>query len=943
MGIDFERPPAWRRYLRFWGSNAASDVDEELRFHLESRIAELVAEGWSEEDARRATRERFGDFEMIRLRCKELSEQRERSMRRSEWLAQIAQDLRYGWRTMLRAPAFTAVAVLSLAVGIGANTAIFGLLHKVVLEKLPVPDPDRLVQVTVNLPELNGPMTQSFRDEQLDAIRGMRGVTFSNFTGASLRVAAGQDESAYGFDGVAGSFFSVVGVRPVQGRLITSEDDRAAAQVVVISESLWKHFWPAEASAVGKVMRINDHPFTVIGVTPASFHGVVAFGVFNGAIPLTTMRQIRRPDRRDAGAPMSVAIGRLDKDVTAAALSPIMHERLTNCCTALQGNTEGKGLPLKSKGGGQFGKGAGGNPGKGPLVGEAAGGVQRQGGPSAVQRRWRLELTSMSRGMQGKFDVRGQYTALLYSLMGGVLVLLLVACANVGTLLLARAEARQRELAVRYSLGAVRMRLIRQLLTESLQLALLGALLGYFLSRWGLHAFAGRIERGLLSDLMIQQPNRAVLGFTTIVTALSTVLFGVLPARRATRIDVLAQLKEGGHRLGGRRTGMLDRTLIVLQVALALLLVTTSGLLVQTLQNLKNFDAGFNAANLLLVRADFGKNRPMFADMIDDDLILQRIQQLPGVRAAGLATTAPVMGGSIWMSTINVSGYTPVPEENMSAKLNAVTPDYFAAAGIALRAGRVFTAADEAGTEPVAVVSETFVRRFLAGRNPVGVLVEQGDNRLRIIGVVEDARYSNLRNPEMPILYLSSAQKAGTAAEPLVLLVRTAGAPADLAELVQREMLASGQTVVIRNVADMQTAINASLIRERMAAILGTLFGLLALALAALGLYGVIAYQVAGRTTEIGTRMALGARSSRVVWLVLRQSIVLLVIGFMVGVPLALLAARALGTQLFGVRAFDPVTLGWALLVLTVTGMLASLLPARRATRVDPMTALRAS
>ena len=264
----------------------------------------------------------------------------------------------------------------------------------------------------------------------------------------------------------------------------------------------------------------------------------------------------------------------------------------------------------------------------------------------------------------------------------------------------------------------------------------------------------------------------------------------------------------------------------------------------------------------------------MFGDMIDDDLILQRIQHLPGVRAAALTATAPVMGGRIWMSTIDVRGYTPAPEENMTAKVNAVTPDYFAAAGIALRAGRVFGAADEAGTEPVAVVSETFARRFLAGRNPVGAVVDRGADSFRIIGVVEDARYSNLRNPEIPYLYLSSAQKAGTEAEPLVLLVRTAGAPADLAELVQREMLASGQTVVIRNVADMQTAINASLVRERMAAILGTLFGLLALALAALGLYGVIAYQVAGRTTEIGTRMALGARSSRVVWLVLRQSMV---------------------------------------------------------------------
>jgi predicted permease len=441
---------------------------------------------------------------------------------------------------------------------------------------------------------------------------------------------------------------------------------------------------------------------------------------------------------------------------------------------------------------------------------------------------------------------------------------------------------------------------------------------------------------------MIQRPNSTVLVFTTVVTALATVLFGVLPARRATQVDVVAQLKEGGQRLGGRRAGMLDGALIVVQVALALLLVTSSGLLVQTLHNLRNLDAGFDGTHLLLVRADFGKNRPNWSGMTDDDVVLQRMQQLPGVRAAALSATAPVMGGSIWMSTVEVSGYTPAPDEDMSARVNAVSADYFAAAGIALRAGRAFTAADGLATEQVAVVSETFARRFLANRNPLGAVVQQGEAAYRIIGVANDARYANLRQEERPMLYLSSTQRAGDESEPLVLLLRTTGAPNDLADLVQREIRGSGQAVNVRVVTDMQSAIDNSLIRERMAAILGTLFGALALALAALGLYGVIAYQVAGRTMEIGTRMALGARAGLVLWLVLRQSIALLITGFLVGVPLALVAARALGTQLYGVRAFDPITLGGALLVLTITGILASLLPARRATRVEPLTALRA-
>jgi predicted permease len=933
MTIDFERSPAWRRYLRFWGHDAARDVDEELRFHLESRVSELVAEGWDEAAARRAAHERFGDVERIRLCCQELSEQRERTMRRSEWFVEIGQDLRYGWRTMLRAPGFTAVAVLSLAAGIGANTAIFGLLHKVVLERLPFPRPEQLVYVSRVAPALGSTLLQPMSDEQIDAIRGLPGIEFTTLSGTGAAVSVGNERTSFGIDAVEGTFFSVLGARPLQGRLITPEDDRSAAQVVVISQVLWQRYFPGDRAVIGKSIRINEIPFTIVGVTPASYRGVSAFGPFHAAVPYSTLERVRpaRPGGAGRANNVRTVIGRLADDTKAAALEPLLQARLARCCGEQNAEIRAKGPAVGKSAPSPAGQGS------------KAVGAKGDAATSAGRVPPRVLLSDMSRGIAGKIDVRAQYSGLLYALMSGVMVLLLVACANVGTLLLARAETRRRELAVRYSLGAVRMRLIRQLLTESLQIALLGAVLGYFLSRWGLHFLASRMEQGLLTDLVTRKPNAAVLGFTTAVTVLSTILFGALPARRATQIDVVTQLREGGHRLGNRGTGILDRALIVVQVALALLLVTTSGLLVQTFHNLRTVKAGFDPAHLLLVRADFGKDRPYWENTIDDDLTLPHVQRLPGVRSAALVSTSPVFGSAIWLNTIDVNGYAPAPDEDMSARVIAITSDYYTTAGVGLRAGRAFNAADGPGAEAVGAVSATFAQRFLSDRNPLGAVVQMGESSFRVVAVVDDVRYENLREPERPVIYLPSTQFAGAKSEPLVLMIRTAGDPGALADLVQSEIRASGYTVNIRQIAEMQKAMDQSLLRERAAAILGTLFGALALALAALGLYGVIAYQVAGRTTEIGTRMALGARGAGVLWLVLRQSIALLTIGFAVGIPLALMAARALTAQLFGVRFFDPFTLGGALFVLTVAGAVATILPARRATRVDPLTALRAS
>ncbi|HSL68855.1 MAG TPA: ABC transporter permease, partial [Longimicrobiales bacterium] len=409
---------------------------------------------------------------------------------------------------------------------------------------------------------------------------------------------------------------------------------------------------------------------------------------------------------------------------------------------------------------------------------------------------------------------------------------------------------------------------------------------------------------------------------------------------RATRVDVVSQLKEGGNRLGGRRAGALDRALITAQIALALLLVMTGGLLTQTLRNLRHMDAGFDSSQLLLVAVD-ARGTPYERTAIDHlhPAMLDRVRRLPGVRSAALTSTAPVFGGNLWISRVSTPGYVAAPEDDASAIVNPVTTGYFATAGIRLLRGRDFAPGDGANSERLAIVSESFARKFFPQQEALGNVVYVDERTVRVIGVAADARYFDLREPERPLIYTSLLQSSGV--DRFILMARTTGEPNASAELIRQELEAVAPGLSPRRSAAMEDAIADALVRERLGAILGMLFGAIALGLAALGLYGVIAYSVAARTVEIGTRMALGARRGAVLWLVLRQSLVLMAIGVVLGIPLALTAARALGTQLFGVRPFDPLVLSVALLVLGSTGLLASILPARRATQVDPITALR--
>jgi putative ABC transport system permease protein len=917
MPIEFEKTPSWRRYLRFWGSDPAADVDAELSFHLESRVAELMAQGCSESDARRLAGSRFGDLESIRARCQELAAERTRAERWLEWRGDLLQDLRYGWRTLLRAPGFTITAILSLALGIGANTAIFGLMHSVLLARLPVRDPEQLISVMREGPRGIG-VTYSW--QEFTDMAGA-GVALTASTSSGAIIESGGVKSREVIDLVDAKYLELIGVRPIMGRLLSVQDLQSTAPVVVISENLWRNFLNADPGIIGQPITINRTPFTVIGVIDGAFKGLHFPGRFSAAVPMTAAPLMGEADPRNAPRSAVSVWGRRTEGQTLAQAQAMLQQRFLQCCTRTE-ESIGPGKPTT---------------GKAPIG-------RNMGGRPATAGEPRVLVTDLSRGLSSlKLDVRAQYRTALYSLMGGVLVLLLIACANVGTLLLARSTARSRELAIRLSLGAARVRLVRQLLTESLQLALLGASLGFLFAWWGMALLARNLPEQLAPfvDTVKLHPNQAVLGFTVAVTVVCSLLFGVLPALRATRIDLTSPMKESDPRQGGVRTRPIDRFMVGAQVALALLLVTSAGLLVQTLHNLRSLDAGYDRKQLILATADtrtIGNTEsnavPLYPAM------LAKVRAIPGVQTAAMATNAPGYGGRYSVTGVRVPGYEPGPDEDLSTHMIAVTPGFFEASGIALKRGRDFTETDIEGSAPVAVVTEAFARRYFANADPIGAVIDQGNRTMRIIGIAEDVRYMELREPAPPLIFMHVRQ---TGSWPfLIMVARTRGNPELMTNAITSALQAAAPGANVHRALSVRTAENEKLARERLSAALATLFGSLALGLAAIGLYGVMAFYVTRRSAEIGMRMALGASRGNVLWLVLRQTMYMLAGGFLVGVPLTILAGRGVATQLFGVQAFDPITVSIALLVLTITTIIASLLPARRASRIDPIASLRA-
>jgi predicted permease len=641
-------------------------------------------------------------------------------------------------------------------------------------------------------------------------------------------------------------------------------------------------------------------------------------GNFSAAVPITVAPLLGAVDVRSLDRPLLLnVLARLQPGWTTQRATLAFDQVFQTCCAT---------VPLP------------GAP-NGPKSPRAANGV--------VAQLPHVLAIDVSRGLSHpKMDLRGEYRRILFLLMGGVAIVLLIACANVGNLLLARAAARQRELAVRMSMGATRSRVMRQLLTESFELAALGGLVGLGLSRLGLSILSHSLPSiAELVDMVEVRPSATILAFTATTTFACTLLFGVFPALRAARHDIVSPLKEGGRGTGRSRRFGVDRGIVIAQVALALVLVCAATLFVATLRNLKQFDGGYGSTRILLARIETrgtayekGGIMPFYEE------ILNRARVTPGVSRVAMASAVPVFGGRSMRDQIRVPGYEPAPDEDVSSWYAAVTPDYFATTGIGLESGRDFDDRDGATAEKVAIVSQTFARHYFAGRNPIGGSIVLGDGAtatsMRIVGIARDARYADLRSPPTEIYYTPVTQSGGWPF--LVLAVRTSIDPETVAPALRRQIREVAPALRTMGLTSVEASLDDALARERLAAALATLFGSLAVSLAAVGLYGVVAYNVSRRTQEIGVRMALGARPRDVTWLVVRQTLIMTGIGIVIGVPLALVAARAIGAQLYGVGASDPRAMLGAATLLVLVGAAASVVPGGRAARVDPSEALRA-
>jgi predicted permease len=835
-------------------------------------------------------------------------------MNRIRWFDTVRQDLHYAARQLRLNPGFTAVAVLSLGLGAGANTAIFQLLDAVRLRALPVANPQELAYIDFAKASMRSGWfsTRSARltYTQWEQIRSLQ-QSFSGtmaWSASRFNLAAGGEaryaEGVY----VTPDFFRVLGVPPILGRGFTSEDDQpgCGSPSAVVSHAFWQRELAGDPNAPGRTVTLDGRPFRVIGVTPAGFFGVEVGRSYDVAVPLCADALLsengkgRKPGRT---AWWLSAMGRLKPGWTP--------ERATAHLQALSPAIMEASLPPTYR-------------------------------PNDAKKYLANKLAATAGGT-GVSGLRREYETPLWLLLATTGLVLLIACANLANLLLARASVREREIALRQAIGASRGRLIAQLLSESLLLSVLGAALGAVLAQAlsrGLVAFLSTPGRSLFLGLGM---DGRLLGFTAAIAIGTCLLFGLLPALRATRIAPSAAMRSGGRGLSaGRERFSLRRVLVTGQVALSLVLLVGALLFVRSLQKLLSVDPGFRAEGIVAVSLDlrrlqYAKERfPMVYRSL-----LDRLGAQPGVISAAQVLLTPVSGGG-WNEMVRPESSTAAGKESY---FNRVGPGYFRTMGTALVAGRDFDDRDTAGSPKVTIVNEAFAKKFFGDTNPLGrtIRVEgqagKPDPMYQIVGVVRNTKYYELREDFLPVSFLPAAQDDSPGAE-VTYMLRTAAPLGDLFRSVKAAVAEVHPEIAIQFQV-MTAQLQDSLMRDRLMATLAGSFGFLAAVLATLGLYGVIAYMVARRRNEIGVRIALGADRSRVVRLVLREAALLLAAGLGIGTGLALWAGRAASAMLFGLKANDPVTFAGAIGLLAVVALIASYAPARRASRLEPMQALR--
>jgi len=876
------------------------ELDDELRFHFDQQVAENLAAGMTPEHARLAARRAIGGMAQIREEC--------RDARRTAWLTDFVRDFEYALRTLRRTPAFTVTVILTLGLGIGANTAIFSIADAVMLRRLPVREPERLFQVL--RPEFN---TGGYFD--LFSFPNYQEMQEADSSLADLvaeRTAAGPGPVL--MDGstrdtarraeVSGNYFNVLGVGMAVGSGMRPEFDREPGRhpVAVISYSFWQRRFQMDRHVVGRSISIADVPFQIVGVAEPGFFGVQVGAMADVWTPVSMgpLRRLRIPQLTYLRI-----LGRLRAGTDLErALAPLQVQYHRNREADL------KSWPSST--------------------------------PPALAERWlaqRLKIVPAARGIS---PLREQYGEPLEIVMMVVALVLLVACGNVANLFLARAGMRQREMAVRVSLGAGRLRLLRQLLTESLVLASAAAALGLLLARWSLPALVRLLAPADSPVELALHLDFRVLAFTALSAAATAILFGLFPAVRAANVEIHGALKSG-TRLSAGAGGHAGRLMVAGQIALSLVLVAASGLFQRTLFNLNHLDTGFDRRNLIVAGVQFeGSAGNRVLDLAWEDL-RHRVASIPGVESASLSVGTPFTGAY-------GNGALRIPGGRSAAKLApcwfyAISQDYFRTIDSAMVTGRDLEPRDFApGAPAVAVISESVAREYFGKENPVGRKIgnfEQEDGSwTEVVGVARDMKFQNLRAPTPPIVYLPFTM-AWSGAKTLTLEVRVRRDTQSLAPALRRAATAAGAGFSFRDITTETKLIDDSLIRERLLATLGSFFGSLALLLAAIGLYGITAYMVTRRTPEIGIRMALGAARADVLRMVLREALLLVAAGAVAGVGAAYFAGRAVAGLLFGLKPGDPATTLGAIAVLAVTALGATAVPAWRASRTDPMIALR--
>jgi predicted permease len=828
----------------------------------------------------------------------------------------LLSDLNFAFRTFVKSPVFAGVAVLSLALGIGANTAIFTLLDQVLLRQLPVKDPQQLVQLrwqgthygsNTGYAAISYPMYEDFRD---------RNQVFSGvICRYALPLSLGLNGRGERLDGelVSGNYFQVLGVQAALGRLIAPDDDRIpdGHPLAVLSYRFWMERFHGDPAVLGQNLLVNGRQLTVIGVSQAGFDGIEVGYSPKIRIPVA-MKKAMTPGWEEynletrRGRWVNV-FARLKPEVSItqakASLQPLFHSILE--------------MEVREK---EFAH-----------------------ADAYTKQQFLRSTMDVMPGARGRSSLRREAEAPLWVLMAMVGLVLLIACANVANLLMARATGRQKEIAVRLAMGASRLRLMRQLMAESLLLALAGGAAGLLVAAWTDDLLVRLMSAGNSPLELSTMPDLRVLIFALAVSCLTGIVFGLLPALQSTRPDLAGTLKESaGAVIGGHMR--LRKSLVVAQVFLSLLLLIGAGLFVRSLRNLDNLNPGFRTHNVVAFSIDprlngYSRERTY----IFYRQLLDKLRAAPGVESSAFGVVR-VLGNDDWESSIAVEGYEPKPGEDMGPYYNAVSPGYCVTLGLKLLAGREFLPSDIGNSHKVGIVNQKWAQKYFKGRNAVGRHFGFGGNPgtktdIEIVGVVEDAKYNNMRD-ELSAQNFVPFDQAEILTD-VTVYVRTQLKPEQMFTAVRGTVHDLDANLPVYGMRTLDEQLDQSLVAERLTAFLATVFGLLATLLAAIGLYGVMAYNVGRRTREIGIRIALGAPSPSVLWLVMREVLVMLGLGVAVALPAAWGLARLVQSQLYGIAPNDPLSMAAATLSITLVAALAGYIPARRATRIDPIRALR--